>query len=105
MKVTFCINLPTYAFSDGESTELAVEIGRFKRLVRKSFRQKDKYGVDSSKHDFANHCKTSNAVVLRSNVVSLPESNHSETTFDRNAATLDILQWLAKSWLRDSTPC
>ena len=43
--------------------ELAVEIDRFKRLVRSS-----------------------------------------ETTFDRNATAFDVLQWLAKSHLLDSTP-
>ena len=40
-------------------------------MVRQSFRHKDKYGIESCKHDFANHCKTSNAVALRSNMVSL----------------------------------
>ena len=45
-------------------SELAVEIDRFKRLVRSS-----------------------------------------ETTFDRNATAFDVLHWLAKSCLLDSTPC
>ena len=29
----------------------------------------------------------------------------SETTLDRNATAFDVLQWLAKSCLLDSTPC
>ena len=45
-------------------SELAVEIDRFKRLVRSS-----------------------------------------KTTFDCNATAFDVLQWLAKSCLLDSTPC
>jgi len=40
-------------------------------MVRSSLRHKHKCGVESSKRQFVNHCKTSIAVALRSKVVPL----------------------------------
>ena len=44
-------------------------------MIRQSFRHNHKNSVASSKNDFAYHCKTSNAVALRSYMVLLLRSS------------------------------